>query len=60
MTKIKTKVDLPDGAYKGFWTGYIIHIPFVGEDVYLETDDANGGINEPVEIAVVNKVPKIK
>ena len=26
-------VDLPDGTYRGFWCGWIVTIPVVGEDL---------------------------
>jgi len=43
-----TPIDIPDGSYKGTWSGHTLRYKYNGRDVQCETRLGVRGINVPV------------
>lgn len=52
-------VDIPDGTYKGLWSGYDIFIEG-HENIGIKTSDGIKGLNIPCIIEIKNKKASIK
>lgn len=51
---------LPDGNYKGLWSGYVVTVTYNGEVHQLKTQIGVRGINCPCVVDVKDGVYKVK
>lgn len=54
MGKFYTPIKIPDGSYKGKWSGYEINFDYEGREVNVHTDIGVRGINIPCSFEIEN------
>lgn len=46
--------DVPNGTYKGAWSGYVVSVTIKGKDYRLTTTEGARGLNVPCKVKVKN------